>query len=364
MTTRSLPVLLLASLLLAPQSHAAGLRATWRPGMSESLAQTAAFELLGCVAPTACGPVGDSTWAPLARFDPAIACAGDPCAGTLAVLDPPPGFAVTYTLVLRAVDLGGAPGPPSNAVAITVTTAPPTTTTSSSATSTSSSSTTTTSSATSSSTATTSTSTTTSTSSSSSMTTVPGPPPAAFWPGSAAPTLARPDTAGTDRRRASRAVLPEPGVLAAVRIGLAGGPAAQAMRAVLYTDAGGVPGALLWTSDEVLVPRGAPPAFVPFHGPPLALDPGTYWLGDLSGAGCCATFYKAATGAFLAAGDNYADGPAGRWAPPLEPTQPGDLAIAADYLPVRDTTTTLLPRPTSTTLPAPTDLVVVPSATP
>jgi len=59
------------------------------------------------------------------------------------------------------------------------------------------------------------------------------------------------------------------------------------MRAVLYADSGGSPGALLGVSNEVTVTAGQPWGWVDFTFPTaVSIQPGTIWMGYI--AGCCA----------------------------------------------------------------------------
>jgi subtilisin family serine protease len=63
-------------------------------------------------------------------------------------------------------------------------------------------------------------------------------------------------------------------------------PSPQALKAVIYADAGGSPGALLATGTEVTYQgsvNGAGWFNLPFAAP-VALTPGTYWLGFITGA--------------------------------------------------------------------------------
>ncbi|HWX75719.1 MAG TPA: hypothetical protein VNZ05_10450, partial [Solirubrobacteraceae bacterium] len=65
-----------------------------------------------------------------------------------------------------------------------------------------------------------------------------------------------------------------------------GAPAPQALKAVIYADAGGTPGALLATGSEALYAanvNGTGWFSLPLAAP-VSLQPGTYWIGFITGA--------------------------------------------------------------------------------
>jgi hypothetical protein len=78
---------------------------------------------------------------------------------------------------------------------------------------------------------------------------------------------------------------------------LQGGTGAQAMRAVVYADSGGRPGALIAVSVEVTIQAGAPAGWVDF---PLAvaasLPAGKYWLGYWYGNSRAQEYYDTVAG--------------------------------------------------------------------
>jgi PKD repeat protein len=66
--------------------------------------------------------------------------------------------------------------------------------------------------------------------------------------------------------------------------GLASTSGSQPVRAVLYADSGGRPGALLGVSNEVLVPAGQPWGWVDFVFPqPVPVQAGPIWMGYIAG---------------------------------------------------------------------------------
>jgi hypothetical protein len=67
--------------------------------------------------------------------------------------------------------------------------------------------------------------------------------------------------------------------------GLGGGSGSQVIRAVLYADSGGSPGALLGVSNEVTVPAGQQWGWVDFTFPSaVPIQSGTIWMGYIAGA--------------------------------------------------------------------------------
>jgi hypothetical protein len=128
------------------------------------------------------------------------------------------------------------------------------------------------------------------------------------------------------------------------------------VRAVIYSDAAGLPATLLWQSNEVIVPAGTTQQWVLFTGPALHLSPGTYWLGSLTGGTYSNPhFYTNVPGGgqYLATGDTYADGAATSWGA-LEGFQAGTMGVYAEYTPDGATTTTVSTTTTTsstTTLP-------------
>jgi hypothetical protein len=61
--------------------------------------------------------------------------------------------------------------------------------------------------------------------------------------------------------------------------------ATQQVRGIIYADNAGVPGALIGVTVEVVIGISQPAGWVVFPLPaPIAMSPGTYWLGDWYGA--------------------------------------------------------------------------------
>src|SRR5262245_25351857 len=88
-----------------------------------------------------------------------------------------------------------------------------------------------------------------------------------------------------DRKRVSPFWLTEPARVTRLWMYLANpGTAPQAVQAVVYADdVRGQGGALLARGEEVVLPPGTPPAWIALPlETPLSLQPGRYWLGNLS----------------------------------------------------------------------------------
>ena len=95
------------------------------------------------------------------------------------------------------------------------------------------------------------------------------------------------DRAGANNKAVSKFTAPEAGnviKLTGYVSGLGGGAGSQVARAVLYSDAGGNPGALLGVSDEVSIQSGRPWGWVDYTFPsPVPIQAGTIWIGYLNG---------------------------------------------------------------------------------
>lgn len=150
------------------------------------------------------------------------------------------------------------------------------------------------------------------------------------------PGTAAANNASANYERLTRYALPQAGSVQSISIyldGASGVGTTQPLKAVLYTDAAGTPGALKATSNEVIITAGAPAGWVEFALPaPVALAAGNYWLGVFSGAGDVARYYRDGSGGasnFVARTytsgpiDPYAGGTAATWA----------IAIYASYTP-------------------------------
>jgi hypothetical protein len=110
----------------------------------------------------------------------------------------------------------------------------------------------------------------------------------------------------------------------------------QVLNGVIYADSGGNPGALKAVSQEVSIDFDAPKKWVDLvFASPVALGPGTYWLGVQAGAatGTALTYYSFdATSSFdqRTAFDTYADGPSSPFGT-ATPRQ-RSMAIYAQYV--------------------------------
>ena len=108
----------------------------------------------------------------------------------------------------------------------------------------------------------------------------------------------------------------------------------QATRPVIYADAGGAPGALIAIGPETVVTASPDGEWVPFaFSSPVALAPGTYWLGTITGGTSSATHHYIGTTprARVYGWDPYGDdasNPAG----PMQ-SSPGPISIYAEYAP-------------------------------
>jgi hypothetical protein len=101
--------------------------------------------------------------------------------------------------------------------------------------------------------------------------------------------------------------------LSAYLDGRAGTTGSQPVRAVVYADAGGAPGALVARSADVTIAAGRAAGWVSLPlAAPARLAPGTYWLGLQSGGTTAVARYAAApaAGALRYGADAFADGPA------------------------------------------------------
>ncbi len=122
---------------------------------------------------------------------------------------------------------------------------------------------------------------------------------------------------GSNSKRASPVQLTERASvtdLVAYVDGKGPGSGAQAVRAILYRDANGSPGARVAQSNGRQVSAGQPGAWVSFSfESPLSLEPGRYWIGLHSGASASVARYATVTSSGdlrLHVGDSYSDGAA------------------------------------------------------
>src|SRR5262249_44125013 len=96
------------------------------------------------------------------------------------------------------------------------------------------------------------------------------------------------DAATADNKEVSKYTAPQAGNVTKVTgyiSGLGKTSGTQNIRAVLYADSGGNPGALLGTSNQVTVPAGQAWNWVDFtFSSPVAIQAGTIWMGYIAGA--------------------------------------------------------------------------------
>ena len=137
-------------------------------------------------------------------------------------------------------------------------------------------------------------------------------------------------------KRGARFTLSERGFvanLAAYVDGLGGAAGTQSLRLALYRDAGGVPGTLIGTTDEITVSAGSPgqwrSGWLNYAGTPDELDPGNYWIVIHSGgtAGVARNFGDGAANWYGNA-DTYSDGASS----PFGPGNTGTVTISAAAL--------------------------------
>lgn len=86
---------------------------------------------------------------------------------------------------------------------------------------------------------------------------------------------------GTDQKRGSRFTLPDKATLLQFKAYLDGTGATEgsaSVRMVLYRDSGGVPAARVTQSPVATINAGMTGRWVNFNPPPVALDPGAYWI--------------------------------------------------------------------------------------
>ena len=121
-----------------------------------------------------------------------------------------------------------------------------------------------------------------------------------------------------------------------VRLGALASPTggSQRTRPVIYSDSDGAPGALVATGPETVVTASPNGEWIPLDfAAPVALTPGTYWLGTITGTTSGATHHYIGTteDARVYAWDPYTGGatdPAG----PVQHSS-GPISIYAEYTP-------------------------------
>jgi Cysteine-rich secretory protein family len=126
-------------------------------------------------------------------------------------------------------------------------------------------------------------------------------------------------TMTADRKRANSYVLPA-GMVPSISLylGGSGGTGSQAFRGVIYADAGGSPGALIATTDEIQVAASDGPAWrtLPFPSN-VSIATDVYWIGYTSGpsSGAVSFYYDLNPGGRAFNDDAYADGPSDPFGP-------------------------------------------------
>jgi hypothetical protein len=123
-----------------------------------------------------------------------------------------------------------------------------------------------------------------------------------------------------DLKHVNRYTLPTGAV--ATKIGMyvypTGTPGTQALRGVLYADSGGVPGALLGTTDELAF-HSTDAAGVYYLSFPVSLNlpPGNYWVGEIAGpqTGVAAVPYDSVPGSGDFNNNLYSAGPTNPFGP-------------------------------------------------
>lgn len=101
----------------------------------------------------------------------------------------------------------------------------------------------------------------------------------------------------------------------------------QVLKGIVYADSGGVPGALLGTTDELTYQSSEPPDWYDLTFPSLLkLTPGNYWIGVIAGdqSGVAAVAYDPAPGVLDFNANPYSAGPSD----PFGPTVSGDQQLS------------------------------------
>jgi hypothetical protein len=159
-------------------------------------------------------------------------------------------------------------------------------------------------------------------------------PPAARWFGNRTAGSQR-TPINPDNKRLSPFPLAESGSVTNLVMLLAGTDGGwQRTRPVIYRDDGGTPGSLVAIGPETVVAASPDGEWIPLaFTTPVALTPGTYWLGTISGTTSGAMYHYIGTtpNSRAYAWDPYVDGasdPAGTATP-----SSGPISIYAEYVP-------------------------------
>jgi glucose/arabinose dehydrogenase len=116
--------------------------------------------------------------------------------------------------------------------------------------------------------------------------------------------------------------------------GMGGTTGSQVVKAVVYADSGGVPGALLGTSNAVTINAGAAFSWVPFtFSTPPTVTAGPVWIGYLAGttSGLTQARLDSAAGVIKYNADTYSDGAANPFGTASQATKANGWAIRATY---------------------------------
>lgn len=106
----------------------------------------------------------------------------------------------------------------------------------------------------------------------------------------------------------------------------------QVLKGVVYADSGGVPGALLGTTDELTYSSTEPPDWYDLTFPSLLkLTPGNYWIGVIAGdqSGVGGVAYDTAPGVLASNANPYSAGPSNPFGPAVSGDQ--QLSMYMEY---------------------------------
>jgi subtilisin family serine protease len=140
-----------------------------------------------------------------------------------------------------------------------------------------------------------------------------------------------------DRKRVNAYSLGEAGTLKKLRVYLrpTGTAGQQVIKGVIYRDAGGAPGSLLASSNEIVFHSTDPAAWYDLPlAAPLALPPGTYWIGLLSGKTARVAKFRwdSVSASRISNVNSYASGPSNPFGSPAS-TDAEQMSLYAVYSP-------------------------------
>jgi Subtilase family len=144
------------------------------------------------------------------------------------------------------------------------------------------------------------------------------------------------DVMGADRKRVVRVQLSVPGTVSNLSMYLAptGTNGQQVLKGVIYADQAGVPGALLVVSNELTFQSTNQAGWYGLtFSSPIALQPGTYWIGVISGGTSNVTGfrYSIVNGARALNSNTYSAGPSNPFGTATIDAE--QMSIYATYLP-------------------------------